>query len=220
MELRQNGDEDEKHHEFQFINIGNSSNLQKDSKARIRAHAMRDFHRRKLKQQESGQEEDKAPAGSPATPADIAKQTLKFRLGPWGLQQRPTHPRALRQKRPPQTLPIRSAAAGYSATESSVENAPFRKSRPFTPRTDTSSFYPPTLHTNEFSLFTQAAKEGTSEVAIVGATHVDYPSWDTNNDLPTQDTLQYDPGSGQGDPFNSMPHLASRALQNLLYHCK
>ena len=181
---------------------------------------MRDFHRRKLKQQASGQEEDKASAGSPATPADIAKQTLKFRLGPWGLQQRPTHPRALRQKRPPQTLPIRSAAAGYSATESSVENALFRKSRPFTPRTDTSSFYPPTLHTNEFSLFTQAAKEGTSEVAIVGATHVDYPSWDTNNDLPTQDTLQYDPGSGQGDPFNSMPHLASRALQNLLYHCK
>jgi hypothetical protein len=221
VELRQESDEDEERHEFQFINIGNSANLKTDSKARIRAHAMRNYHKRKLKQQASGQED--IPS-SPAIPPDITKQTLKFRIGPWGLQQRPVPPRAARQKRPAQSLPIESSAelsAGPPATGGSTRNAPFRKLRPLTPETHMLNTHPPTLHTEGSHLCTQTAKTTNSGTAIVDSCHTALPSSiDACTDLLSEETLEYGPGSGQRDPFNAIPYLASQALQNLLYYCK
>jgi hypothetical protein len=212
-------------HEFQFINIGNTANLENSSKARIRAHAMRDFHRRKLKQEISGQDEAQAPSGSSTAP-DILQQTHKFKLGPWGLQQRPSRTRASRQKRPVPSLPSqRTDVSGTGAPhqfDSSI-NSQIRKLRPLSNNLEARSRRP----TNDIALSRVQTQLSEAEQSIRELVTADdeedaalLDDWDEYDDFFEIQTLNSDLGAGPGDPFGTIPYLASQPLQHLLHYGK
>ncbi|OCK86431.1 hypothetical protein K432DRAFT_438525 [Lepidopterella palustris CBS 459.81] len=99
---------------FKFVNISTTPRISKDSKSLIKAQVMKNFHRRKLKRKMSDENEADSPHSSAMVTANIANHMNKFRLGPWGLQQRPTPPRAPRRKGEPR----KSASKGQWITES------------------------------------------------------------------------------------------------------
>lgn len=210
-------------HEFQFINIGNAANLEDSSKARIRAHAMRDFHRRKLKQEISGQDDAHAPSGNSAAP-DIHQQSHKFRLGPWGLQQRPFRARASRQKRLVSSLPSQREnvpETGVLQQLDSSVNSQIRQLHPLSSILEGPGRRP-TDDKAPSPVQTQLPETEQSVRQILTAGDEDdaalLENWEEDDDFFEMQTLQIGLGAGSGDPFGTIPYLNSQPLQNLLHY--
>ena len=187
---------------------------------------MKNFHRRKQKQKFSnGTKEDDAPSGSAMPITGLVGHVNKFRLGPWGLQQRPTPPRAPRRKGgkgQPRALLTRDQ--GKSSSEERILEA--------TTEIDGADFSRPQVNSKEIDV------DQTTIVPITGSPsyEVSIPE-DPGSSLflttldDSRDILQdvgrdsiellfSDPGTGYKDPFDTTPLLDSSWTQFILYYCK
>jgi hypothetical protein len=214
--------------EFQFINVPTTMHLGEDSKTSIRTQAMRDFHRRKSRQQVSNHNREGASTRISTIEPSIIKQTYKFRLGPWGLQQRPTPPRAPRRKRPVQAVPIRKeeSSPGRSIPQlvSRVREGQLTHLQPASRKEEIKKAHHLPASTNILTENSPATEKWKPERTATTASNAKDGTflrcWEVHPDLSMPETLQYDPGNRPGDPFDAIPFLASRSLQSVLYYCE
>ena len=219
--------------DFQFVNITTTPRISKDSKSLIRVQVMKNFHRRKQKQKSSnGTEEDDAPSGSAMPMTDLAGHVNKFRLGPWGLQQRPTPPRAPRRKGGKgQPRVLLAQDQGKSSSEERILEA--------ATGIDEADFSRPQVNSKEIDVDQTAIVPMTGspsyEVLIpedLGSSLFLTTLEDFEEDmfLP-EDVLQdvgrdsiellfSDPGTDYKDPFDTTPLLDSSWTQFILNYCK
>ena len=219
--------------DFQFVNITTTPRISKDSKSLIRVQVMKNFHRRKQKQKSSnGTEEDDAPSGSAMPMTDLAGHVNKFRLGPWGLQQRPTPPRAPRRKGGKgQPRVLLAQDQGKSSSEerileaaTGIDEADF--SRPqvnlkeidvdqttIVPMTGSPSYEVLIPEDLDSSLFLTTLEDFGEDMFLPG---------DVLQDV-GRDSIELlfsDPGTGYKDPFDTTPLLDSSWTQFILHYCK
>ena len=219
--------------DFQFVNITTTPRISKDSKSLIRVQVMKNFHRRKQKQKSSnGTEDDDSPSGSAMPMTDLAGHVNKFRLGPWGLQQRPTPPRAPRRKggkgQPRVSL---AQDQGKSSSEERILEA--------ATGIDEADFSRPQVNSKEIDVDQTAIVPMTGSPSYEVLIPEDLDSslflttledFEENMFLP-EDVLQdvgrdsiellfSDPGTGYKDPFDTTPLLDSSWTQFILNYCK
>ncbi|OCL05404.1 hypothetical protein AOQ84DRAFT_379623 [Glonium stellatum] len=216
--------------DFQFVNITTTPRISKDSKSLIRVQVMKNFHRRKQKRKSSnGVEEDEAPSSSAMPITDLAGHVNKFRLGPWGLQQRPTPPRA----------PRRKGGKGQHRvmlTRDQEKSPSEERTLEAITRIERAALTSP-VHSMETDMVQGPVISTTSPPSYDVLTPDDFdPSLflasleDTAEDifLPEDDSLDIggeaiellfsDPGTGYKDPFDTTPLLDSSWTQFILYY--
>jgi hypothetical protein len=200
--------------------------LEDGSKTLIRVQAMRDFHQRKPKQKISNQ--DREPGFSNGSmrateiATDIAKQTYKFRLGPGGLEQRPTPPRKKRPIECLSTSKIEHSSPVHSSAHpvGRAGKAPLAKTQPSP--SNRGHAKTPHLRISKGRLTVDAPGQSgrivkTADIFEQGMVR---PCSGGKPDSFIGENIFRDPGIGSGDPFDAIPLLASRRLQCLLYHCE
>lgn len=178
---------------------------------------MRDFHQRKSNLTMSGQDGESASNHSKIATC-VAKQTYKFRLGPWGLQERPTPPRRMSRRRRPMK-PLSAQNEEESSLSRSTAQPPSRAGE--------DQLTPLQIPSGQERLtkypYIPAGRDRPTkdEQVIVAVDEVEQRmACPSKSDSFVQEILHHDPGIGFGDPFNANPVLASRRLQSLLYYCK
>lgn len=194
---------------------------------------MKNFHRRKQKQKSSnGTEENDAPSGSAMPMTDLAGHVNKFRLGPWGLQQRPTPPRAPRRKGGKgQPRVLLAQDQGKSSSEERILEA--------ATGIDEADFSRPQVNSKEIDVDQTAIVPMTGSPSYEVLIPEDLDSslflttledFEEDMFLP-EDVLQdvgrdsiellfSDPGTGYKDPFDTTPLLDSSWTQFILNYCK
>jgi hypothetical protein len=190
---------------------------------------MLDFHRRKSNWTVSDQDGG-AGGNHSIMAANITKQTYKFRLGPWGLQQRPTPPRRTSRRR----SPIKSRSSRRGEESSSGRSAPRPVSQVV--KDQLAQFQTPSgnegrtksphilISINQPSGDAPVTKDGQLGRTIMTADEVEQepfrPSWAEKFDWVIQESLHDDPRIGFGDPFDASPFVAARRLHCLTYYCE
>ncbi|KAH9212874.1 fungal-specific transcription factor domain-containing protein [Leptodontidium sp. 2 PMI_412] len=184
----------------QFINITDSSSLDKASRTQVRVQAMRDYHRRRT----GNADGDIQSKPIPQKPLSAKAQTRKFRLGeentlrPW--------------------VPVKSELGRRpSVYKRDAHNSPGRNETSIEPRSSKP------IHEDDVTIRSRSSreeedKESQESVSTYLAKGSIDPWFSTIDFILKTSNLYDSPGAGRLDPFSAMSLIMTPRAETLIHH--